>query len=48
MVRRAALERTTAYIPRQKKDLRSNQNYSDISGASEALPRVFISATTPY
>jgi hypothetical protein len=25
VVRRAALERTTAYIPRQKKDLRSNQ-----------------------
>lgn len=48
VVRLAALERTTVYIPRQEKDLRSNQDYLDISGASEALPRVFTSASAPY
>jgi hypothetical protein len=34
--------------PDKRRNLRSNQDYSDISGASEALPRVFTSASASY
>jgi hypothetical protein len=43
---RVALDRKMVYIPRQKKDLLSIQDYSAISSTSEPLPQAIPTAVS--